>query len=107
MFRDKAVPSSPFWPVMSRSFYLYISMKQIRNTYICRDPKEPPKTIILSPITQEEWPAMGGGPWVVTMQFHLMEAEGRSKSQNHLLHLESIRHKGVVASTKKDSQLPF
>lgn len=49
------------------------------QTYICRDPSEPPKTIILSSMTQEECPAMGGGPWVVTMQFHLGEqGEGDS-----------------------------
>lgn len=46
------------------------------QTYICRDPSEPPKTIILSSMTQEECPAMGGGPWVVTMQFHLGEEGG-------------------------------
>lgn len=30
-------------------------------------------------MTQEECPAMGGGPWVVTMQFHLGE-EGEGDS---------------------------
>ena len=51
----------------------------IKRTHICRDPREPPKTIILSSITQEECPAMGGGPWVVTMQFHLMQRDGGSQ----------------------------
>lgn len=37
---------------------------------IWRAPREPPNTIMLLLMTEEEWPAMGGGPWVVTMQFH-------------------------------------
>lgn len=47
------------------------------QTYICRDPREPPKTIILSLMTQEECPAMGGGPCVVMMQFHLGREAGK------------------------------
>lgn len=61
--------------VIPRSTYLQDDRQQAKYTYICRDPKEPPKTIILSSITQEEWPAMGGGPWVVTMQFHLIQSQ--------------------------------
>lgn len=56
------------------------------QTYICRDPSEPPKTIILSSMTQEECPAMGGGPWVVTMQFHLEE----EKDIHHRVRKESV-----------------
>ena len=40
-------------------------------TYIWRAPRDPPNTTMVLPMTEEEWPAMGGGPWVVTMQFHL------------------------------------
>lgn len=40
-------------------------------TYIWRAPSDPPNTTMVLPMTEEEWPAMGGGPWVVTMQFHL------------------------------------
>lgn len=37
---------------------------------ICRAPSDPPNTTMVFPITEEEWPAIGGGPCVVTIQFH-------------------------------------
>lgn len=46
-------------------------LNYIRPSYICRAPKDPPNTTMVFPMTEEEWPAMGGGPCVVTMQFHL------------------------------------
>lgn len=67
------------------------------ETYICRDPREPPKTIIRSWITQEEWPAMGGGPWVVTTQFHLEEEEEKGCAQQ----AGNVRACPALCSAKK------
>lgn len=34
------------------------------------------------PITEEEWPAIGGGPCVVTIQFHLRQQGNNNKKLN-------------------------
>lgn len=49
---------------------------------------------MLFPITDEEWPAIGGGPCVVTIQFHLreektkyMEKEDNNNEMFKLVHI--------------------
>lgn len=50
----------------------FVMRAHTKQTYICRAPNEPPNTTMVLPITEEECPAIGGGPCVVTMQFHLV-----------------------------------
>lgn len=46
---------------------------KVKLSYIWRAPSDPPKTTMVFPMTEEEWPAIGGGPCVVTIQFHLTQ----------------------------------
>lgn len=56
-----------------------------RHPYICLAPSDPPNTTMVFPITEEEWPAMGGGPCVVTIQFHLGEKTDTKSERNTAL----------------------
>lgn len=69
------------------------------HTYICRAPREPPNTTMVLPITEDEWPAMGGGPWVVTMQFHLRERKGRGYCLGLPVWHDPVRNSKVFMTT--------